>query len=40
MEGRSLKVTSTPLKNEGYADQLEDNRAAKSVEKKKVFKLF
>ena len=28
MGGRSLKVTS-PLKSEGYADQLKDNRAVK-----------
>ena len=37
MGGRSLKVTSPPLKNEGYVDQLKDNRAVKKCREKKGF---
>ena len=40
MGGRSLKVNSPPLKNEGYVDQLKDNRTVKKCRKKKVFTLF
>ena len=40
MGGRSLKVTSPLLKNEGYAEQLKDNRAVKKCREKKVFTLF
>ena len=40
MGRKSLKVTSLPLKNEGYADQLKNNRAVKKYRKKKVFTLF
>ena len=48
MGGRSLKVKfketfkllPPTLKNEGYADQLKDNRTVKECRKKKVFTLF
>ena len=40
MGGRSLKVTSPPLKYKGYADQLKDNRAVKKCREKKGFLLY
>ena len=41
MHGRNeFKSDFPPLTNEGYADQLKDNRAVKGVEKKRVFTLF
>ena len=40
MGGRSLKVTFSPLKNEGYADQLKDNRAVKKCRKKRFSDYF
>ena len=32
---KKFKVTSPPLKNEGYVNQLKDNRAVKKCRKKK-----
>ena len=40
MGGRSLKVTSPPLKNKGYADQLKDNRTVKKCRKKRFLHYF
>ena len=40
MGGRSLKVTSPLLKNEGYAEQLKDNRAVKKCREKRFLHYF
>ena len=37
---KEFKSDLPPLKNEGYVDQLKDNRAVKKCRKKKVFTLF
>ena len=36
----SFKLLPPTLKNEGYADQLKDNRTVKKCREKKVFRLF
>ena len=35
-----LKLLPPTLKNEGYADQLKDNRTVKKCREKKAFTLF
>ena len=40
MGGRNLKVASHPLKNEGYANQLKDNRAVKKCREKRFSHYF
>ena len=37
---KEFKSDLPPLKNEGYADQLKDNRAVKKCKEKEVFTLF